>query len=176
MIDRKRIEHARENFNIYLKEGLLRREKNEIAKAMYIKNSEISLRVAQTLLNQDFRPYLWVIVCSYYSMFYAANAVLLHLGYRTGEKIVHKVTSDALIALVLEKLKRGMLEEYEEAKEEALEIASAKAESLIEDYEHELSKRSKFQYRMAEEVKEQKARTSLERAKKFTFEMKKLLE
>ena len=43
------------------------------------------------------RASLWVIVISYYAMFYAANAVLLHLGYRTGEKIAHKVTSDALI-------------------------------------------------------------------------------
>ena len=56
------------------------------------------------------RASLWVIVISYYAMFYAANAVLLHLGYRTGEKIAHKVTSDALIVLVLEKLYELLLD------------------------------------------------------------------
>lgn len=175
MIDQKRVRDARENFAAYLREGLLKKERNETAKAMYLKNSEISIKAAQTLTSQEFRPYLWVIVCSYYSMFYAANAVLLDLGYKTGDKIVHKVTSDALVVLVLDRLKREIMEGYEEVKEDALEIASAEAESLLEDYERELSKRSRFQYKMPDEAKEQKAATSLERARRFTFEMKKLL-
>ena len=42
-------------------------------------------------------------------------------------------------------------------------------------YSMEMNKRSRFQYNMAESVQEQKARTSLKRAKEFVLEMKKLL-
>lgn len=76
-------------------------------------------------MNSSLKPYIWVVVISYYSMFYIANAVLLELGYKTGDKVVHKVTNDALIVLVMDKLKKGLLEEYETAKEDALEIASS---------------------------------------------------
>ena len=42
---------------------------------------------------------------SYYSMFYIANAVLIKKGYKTGDKIAHKVTADALITIIRSKLK-----------------------------------------------------------------------
>ncbi|HII15763.1 MAG TPA: hypothetical protein HA362_05630 [Nanoarchaeota archaeon] len=76
-------------------------------------------------------PYLWVIVIAYYSMYYIANAAILGTGHKVGDKISHKVASDALIVFVREKLKKGMLEEYEAEKEQALEIISAEADSLI---------------------------------------------
>jgi len=176
MIDKKKIDEAKRNFDSYLKEGLLKREKNETALDTYLKNSDLSLKVAQKLMEDEIKPYLWVIVCSYYSMFYIANAVLLTLGYKTSDKIVHKVTSDTLIVLVLDRLKKELLEEYEKIRDDALEIASSKAEDIIKSYDFEMDKRSRFQYQMSEEVKEQKAKTSLERAKEFIFEMKKLLE
>ena len=176
MIDKKKIDEAKRNFDSYLREGLLKREKNETALDTYLKNSDLSLKVAQKLMEDEIKPYLWVIVCSYYSMFYIANAVLLTLGYKTSDKIVHKVTSDTLIVLVLDRLKKELLEEYEKIRDDALEIASSKAEDIIKSYDFEMDKRSRFQYQMSEEVKEQKAKTSLERAKEFIFEMKKLLE
>ena len=108
-------------------------------------------------------------------MFYMTNAVLLHLGYKTQDKVVHKVTSDALIVLVLHRLTKELLEEYEQIRDDALEIANARSEQLIESYTTELEKRSRFQYNMLEETKEAKAKTSLERATHFVFEMKKLL-
>jgi len=108
-------------------------------------------------------------------MFYIANAVLLQHGYKTGSKIVHKVTSDALIVLIMDKIRKELLEEYEDIKEDALEIASIKSEELIAFYELEMDKRSKFQYEMTENIKEQKALTSLKRAKEFIHEMRKLL-
>ena len=80
-----------------------------------------------------------------------------------------------MIVLVLDKLKRELLEDYETMQEDALEIASAKAESVIGSYSLELDKRSRFQYNMLEQTKENKAQTSLERASEFVFEMKKLL-
>jgi uncharacterized protein (UPF0332 family) len=175
MIDEKRKREAQNNFKRYLEDGLLKKEINELAKSKYFENADLSLRTAAELMQSPLKPYLWVIVTSYYSMFYMANAVLLHYGYKTQDKIAHKVTSDALIVLVLDKLKKELLEDYENMQEEALEIAGSKAESVIESYNLELNKRSRFQYNMLEQTKENKAQTSLTRAREFVFELKKLL-
>ncbi len=175
MIDDKRKKEAENNFSRYLEEGLLKKGANELAKSKYLENAELSLKTANELMQSQLKPYLWVIVTSYYSMFYMANAVLLHYGYKTQDKIVHKVTSDSLIVLVLNKLKKELIEDYETMQKEALEIASAKAESVIESYSMELDKRSRFQYNMLEQTKESKAQTSLKRASEFVFELKKLL-
>lgn len=175
MIDENRKQEAQSNFRHYLEDGLLRKERNEVARAMYLKNADLSLRLAEEISHSRLRPHLWTIVVSYYSMFYMANAVLLHLGYKTGRKVVHKVTSDALIVLVLDRLEAGLLEEYESIREDALEIASIRSESLLADYERELRKRSDFQYEMAAQVQEKMAATSLRRAKEFLLEMRKLM-
>lgn len=176
MIDDVRKREAKDNFDRYLDEGLLKKERNPLSQEMYLKNSLLSLNVAEELFRSPLKPYLWVIVCSYYSMFYIANAVLIKLGYKTQEKIVHKVTSDVLIVLVLSRLRKELLEDYELVQKDALEIASIKAEEVIGNYDLELGKRSIFQYNMLEETKESKAITSLKRAHEFTLEMKKLLD
>jgi hypothetical protein len=67
------------------------------------------------------------------------------------------------------------MEEYEETKDAALELMSQKADILLQSLDYEREKRSKFQYQMDEQAKRGKAITSLERAKEFIFEMKKLL-
>jgi len=56
-----------------------------------------------------------------------------------------------------------------------LEIASVKSEEIIGFYSMEMDKRSRFQYNMTETIQEQKANTSLKRAREFILEMKKLL-
>ena len=108
-------------------------------------------------------------------MYYYVNAVLLKIGYKVGDKIVHKVTSDAIIVYVRGKLKESLIEEYEEAKEEALNIAGMKADSLIESFDFERDKRSRIQYKTLDTDKKAKANTSLQRAKEFAKEMEKLL-
>ena len=178
MLSDKRIKEAESNVKRYLAERLLKKQMNETAKEMYIENSNLSLETAQKLLsleNQTYQPYLWVIVSSYYAMYYIANAVLLKIGYKVGDKISHKVTADALIVFARDKLKKELIEEYENVKEDALELTSSKADSLLESLDFEREKRSKFQYQMDEKVKKSKALTSLERAKQFVFELKKLL-
>ncbi len=175
MIDKERRKEAQQNFAQYLQDGLIKKEKNETAKAMYAKNADLSLNLAEECMNSSLKPYIWVVVISYYSMFYIANAVLLELGYKTGDKVAHKVTNDALIVLVMDKIKKGLLEEYENAKEDALEIASIKSDEIIAFYGLEMDKRSRFQYDMTESIQEQKANTSLKRARQFMLEMKKLL-
>ena len=178
MLSDKRIKEAESNVKQYLADGLLKKQTNETAKEMYIENSNLSLETAQKLLtleNQTYQPYLWVIVSSYYAMYYIANAVLLKIGYKVGDKISHKVTADALIVFARDKLRKELIEEYENVKEDALELTSSKADSLLESLDFEREKRSKFQYQMDEKVKKSKALTSLERAKQFVFELKKLL-
>ncbi|MBI2144359.1 hypothetical protein HYU17_04390 [Candidatus Woesearchaeota archaeon] len=175
MIDDKRKKEAQSNFTRYLQDGLLKKETNLPAQARYVENANLSLKVADELMQSRLKPFLWIVVISYYSMFYMANAVLLHLGYKTQDKIAHKVTSDALIVLVLNHLREELLENYETIQQDALEIANAKAESLLESYSLELAKRSRFQYNMLEETKEAIARTSLKRAAEFVFEIKKLM-
>lgn len=108
-------------------------------------------------------------------MSYIANAVLYKLGYKVGDKIPHKVTSDALIIYIKDKLKQNLLEDYEEIKEEALLLAKNKAEGLIENFDRERDKRGFIQYKTTEPTKVSKAETSLKRAKEFIFEMEKLI-
>ena len=178
MLDEKKIKEAESNIRNYLEERLLKKQKNETAKEMYIENSDLSLETAKKLLaleSSTYKPYLWVIVVSYYAMYYIANAVLLELGYKVGDKVSHKVTSDALIVYVRNRLKKELIEEYEDVKEDALELISSKTDVLIKSFDFEREKRSKFQYQMDEQAKKSKSLTSLERAKQFVFEMKKLL-
>ena len=178
MLAEKRIKEAESNVRQYLQDDLLKKQTNETAKAMYIENADISLETAKRLLaleSIDYHPYLWVIVPSYYSMYYIANAVLLKLGYKVGDKVSHKVTVDAIIVFVRNKLKKNLLEEYENAQADALELMSQRADILLKSLDEEREKRSKFQYQMDEQAKRGKAITSLERAKEFVFEMQKLL-
>lgn len=162
---------AKENFDMYLKEGLVKKESfNALVYSTYMNNASESLRVAKMILDEQTSS-LWVIVTSYYAMFYVANACLYKLGYKVGHKIAHKVTSDCLKVLVKDKLAKHLLEEYDLASEDALEISS----NLIQNYDHELTKRSQFQYETTSEIKLSKAKTSFERAQEFSFEIQKLM-
>ena len=175
MLDKKKIKEAEDNVRSYLDEGLLKKTiMNQQIMNILLRNAKESLRVAEEIHQRNLSE-LWVIVCSYYAMYYYANAVLLKFGYKVGEKIVHKVTSDALIVYIRGKLKGSLIEEYEQTKEEALNLAGMRADSLIESFEFERKKRGLIQYRTIEIEKQTKAKTSLQRAKEFAKEMDKLL-
>ena len=175
MLDKNRIKEAETNVKSYLDDGLLKKsiiDKKIIS--IFVSNGKESLRVAEETYQNSISD-LWVIVCSYYSMFYYANAVLLKLNYKVGDKIVHKVISDSVIVFVRGKLKESLLEEYESAKEEALNLAGNRADSLVESLDYERGKRNLIQYQTKEIEKHSKAKTSLQRAKEFNKEMEKLL-
>jgi hypothetical protein len=175
MLDEKRTREAENNVRAYLSEGLLKKTApNKQIINILLQNAKESLRAADELQQKNISE-LWVIVCSYYAMYYYANATLMKLGYKVGEKIVHKVTADAMIAFVRGKLKESLIEEYEETREEASSLAGIKADSLIESFEFERSKRSIIQYKTIEIEKQSKAKTSLQRAKEFAKEMDKLI-
>jgi uncharacterized protein (UPF0332 family) len=201
MIEKVRIDEARRNVKIYVEDGLLKTGDKDAARFVefFMANAESSLRTASILqeisdenslketlkVNADFESYLWVIVSSYYSMFYAATAILAKQGIRATGQIVHKVTADALIHFFAsnEKLAK-LLEQYEEAqtvglelvgREELMKRMQKKADELIISYEGERKKRSKFQYDIGVQAKKGYAQTSLQRARDFVFEIRKLL-
>ncbi|MGE0792784.1 MAG: HEPN domain-containing protein [Candidatus Woesearchaeota archaeon] len=170
-MDKTRIEQAKNNFNNYLNEELLKKSKfNPNIFEKLEQNSIESLEVANKLFNENI-SYLWVVVSSYYSMFYIANAYIYKKGYKIQHKLVHKVVSDTLIVLAKDDLILKLIKEYEEEQENALSIA----ETLIETFEYERTKRAIFQYEMTEDLKKSKAKTSLDRAKNFVEIFRKLL-
>ena len=175
MLNETRIREAESNVKAYISEGLLKKiSADKHIMTILLRNAKESLRVAEEIYQKNLSE-LWVIVCSYYAMYYYANAALLKFGYKVGDKIVHKVTFDALIVYVRGKLKESLLEEYEETREEALNLAGMRADSLVESFEYERNKRSFIQYKTIDVEKQSKARTSLGRAKEFAKEMEKLL-
>lgn len=135
-----------------------------------MRNHRESLLVARKLHDEAVSN-LWVIVISYYSMFYIANALLYKKGYKVGASIAHKITAEGMIVFVRHQLKDSLIENYELASSEALELS----DNLLQNYDLERVKRSVFQYESTEEIKSAKARTSLQRAEEFSKEMEKLL-
>ena len=113
MIEKMRLEEAKRNVKTYIEDRLLKTGDKDAARfvGFFMANAESSLRTASILqeisdenslketlkVSSDFESYLWVIVSSYYSMFYAATAILAKQGVRATGQIVHKVTADALI-------------------------------------------------------------------------------
>lgn len=202
MIDEQRVKEANRNVKQYIDEGLLKVKDKDAPNfvSFFMKNAESSLQTASILqeisddetlkgtlkISKDFESYLWVIVSSYYSMFYAATALLASQEIRLTGQIVHKVTGDALIHFFVPNAKLAkLLEDYEETKavgleligrEELMKSMQKRADELIVAYESERKKRSKFQYDIGVQAKRGYAQTSLERAKEFTFEITKVLE
>ncbi len=171
MLSSERIREAENNVRSYLGEGLLKKGKfREVVFETYMRNHRESLIVARRLFSEKL-SYLWVVVISYYSMFYIANALLYRLGYKVGSRIAHRVTSDALIVFVRNRLKDSLIEDYELMSTEALILS----DNLLQGYEMERIKRSVFQYESTEEIKASKAGTSLERAEEFSKEIEKML-
>ena len=176
MLSKKMIKEAERNFKSYLTEGLIKKEKfRKQVFDTYMKNYQESIKLLN-FIDKNKISYLWEIVVAYYSMFYIANAFLYKLGYKIGNKIVHKVTADALIVLARKRLKESIIEDFDSVQQEALEFASTKADELISSFDKERVKRNVFQYGMHEEIKESKAKTSFKRAIEFCNEIMKLLE
>ena len=104
-------------------------------------------------------------------MFYIASAYIYKRGYKASHEIVHQIINESLIVLARHDLEKHFLDEYEEEKSKALSAS----QNLLDAYEFEKAKRSEFQYETTESIKESKAFTSLERAKRFTTVMRRLL-
>ncbi len=195
MLDAKRIAEGERNFRRYIEDGWLFQKQADIANYIhfFLKNAETSLLTAQTLFDlstankekkelvgvqENFESFLWVVVASYYSMFYAALALLAKHQFKVGDKLAHKVVADTLIAQFLtNKRLAKLIESYEDSKETALEIVGTeeRAYELVESFDQERRKRHRLQYELGEEAKQNLAKTSLERASAFVAEVRQIL-
>jgi uncharacterized protein (UPF0332 family) len=200
-MEQKRIEEADSNVRQYITDGLLKTREAETKKLVpfFMDQAEKSLRTAAIIfelstdtaakdamrLEKGFESHLWVIVTSYYSMFYAALALLARQGIRAGRYLVHKVVADALIHFFISNKRLAkMLETYEEVRDTSLELIGReellkrlekRADELVVAYEREREKRSKFQYDIGEMAKRGYAETSLQRARDFVSEVRRIL-
>lgn len=147
-----------------------------------------SLNLAKRILDifedekESLKSYMWVVSVSYYSMFFAATALLAHFNHKINEERgVHKLTYHALIYYFLvddNKLQQHFIKEYQDAYTEAdelLRISEEKAVSMIQDFDLEREKRRKFTYEMGEVAELNKARTSVKRAVEFLDEVRKIV-
>lgn len=201
MIEKSRIEEADRNVSRYIADGLLKTQNEEVKEfiGFFMSNADSSLETASLLfqvsddakardqlrMRQDFESYLWVIVSSYYSMFYAATALLASQGIKAKGDVVHKVTADALIHFFISNKRLAkLMAEYEEAKDVSLELIGreellkridSRANELILGFDRERRKRSRFQYDVGVVVKRAFAETSLNRAREFLFEIRKVM-
>jgi hypothetical protein len=96
MINKERLDEAKRNVKLYMNDELLKVDDKEAPRFVdfFMANAESSLRTASILqqisdenvlketlkVGMDFESYLWVIVSSYYAMFYAATAILAKQG------------------------------------------------------------------------------------------------
>lgn len=192
MLDNKKVEESKKRVEQALERGELAKEKSGTFISFFQDNARRSFEAAQLLYNvstqaalkktvgfTEFNGFLWVVNASYYSMFYTARALLESEGIKIKtDYSVHILTFDALVTYFYAtgKVEKQMLEEYQEANAEAQEsLGREKAKAIMEDYMHEREKRSRFTYEMGEIVLQNKARTSLERAKRFNEMIRKML-
>lgn len=190
--DTKKIEL---NIKAYLDEGLFKKGDFEYLTDFYLNTAKKTLSTADALMQlsnnaelkqkfnllEDFETYLWIITTSYYSIFYAVNALFSKNNIKIGDRLVHKVTSDVFYYYFIQnnKVAKELFDIFEEAKESAMDITNTKypeeAEELSKDLEFERKKRHKFQYNMTISIKKSYAQTSLKRALEFVNKIEMLI-
>ena len=192
MLDDKKIEEAKRNAIKSINNGGIIKIKGTINTDFFIENAKNSLDSAKALFEisandkiksslgfSNFNGYLWVINASYYSMFYMARALLESIDIKIkSDESVHFLVFNALIYYFYStgKLEKHFIEDLKNAGEESSEIlGKEKAREVISDYSSEKEKRSKFTYEMGEIAMKNKAETSLNRAKRFNEEVRKIL-
>lgn len=193
MLDNKKVEESKKRIEQALERGDVVKEKAGKFVSFFQDNARSSFETAQLLYNVStqenmrktmgfpaFNGFLWVVNASYYSMFYMARALLESIGAKIKtDYSVHVLTFDALVTYFYTtgKIERQILNDFSEASAESHEVLGReKAKTLMEDYMHEREKRSCFTYEMGEIALQNKAKTSLERAKRFNETLRKMLE
>lgn len=192
MLEDKKIEEAKRNAIKSINAGDIIKTRDSKYADFFIKNAKDSLDSAKILFDMsvneknrillgmpDFNGFLWVINSGYYSMFYMARALLESIGVKIkSDESIHFLVFNALIYYFYlnGKLEKHFIEDFENAQEESSEIlGKEKAKEMISNYSSEKEKRAKFTYEIGEIAMKNKAETSLNRAKKFNEEVRKIL-
>ena len=153
-------------------EGLVSKtDQKEIVFNTFLRNHDESLKLANNTYRRQ-ESNLWVVVISYYSMFYLASAYIYAHGFKVGSYMVHQITLDMFEHLSKKQLPSELIESYTLANQEAHELSN----DLTLNLKHEKRKRGVFQYETTEKIKQAKAKTSLLRAKRFSEQLLPLLE
>lgn len=193
MIEDKRIEEAKSNAIKSINSGVIVKTKESSYVDFFIKNAKDSLDSAKILFESSinektkvalgmpkFNGFLWVINSSYYSMFYMARALLESVGVKIKtDESIHFLVYNALIYYFYStgRLERHFIDDFENAQDEAVQIlGKEKAREMISSYSNEKEKRAKFTYELGEIAMLGKAGTSLDRAKRFMEEARKILD
>lgn len=193
MLNDKRLNEIKNGVPIYIKEGKIVLDKQNKFITFFLTNAKNSLDTAKllfevstksqlqsTLSFSNFNGFLWVINAGYYSMFYIARALLENNGIKIKTNLgIHAVTFDAFVFYfyLTGKLQKKLVEDFAEASIETSSLlGNEKAKTLIEEYLCEKEKRSTYTYELGEIAMQNKAQTSLNRAKKFNEEIRKILQ
>jgi uncharacterized protein (UPF0332 family) len=192
MPEDKKLEEAKRNAIKSIKSGIIYKTRENKYVDFFIKNSKDSLDSAKALFDlstneklknilgfPNFNGFLWVINSSYYSMFYMARGLLENRGIKIkSDESIHFLVFNALVYYFYStgKLEKHFIEDFENAQEESSDIlGKEKAKGIILDYSNEKEKRAKFTYEIGEIALKTKAETSLNRAKKFNEEIRKII-
>lgn len=160
-------------------EFFLNNSKNSFDSAKLLFNTSINPELKKSLGFPGFNGFLWVINAGYYSMFYMARALLEKEGIKIKtDQSVHLVVFNALVYYfyITGKIEKKIIEELRNAGEEASELlGKEKSRRLVQDYYNEKDKRSTFTYEMGEIAMQNKAQTSIDRAKIFNETIRKII-
>lgn len=147
----------------------LDRSNNELLAAESLKRlSEDAKAKEDFALPSDITFYSSVISHSYYSIFYAAKAILLTKGIRTTAPNVHKKTYDEFKRKFVYSgiLDKKLLQIYEQA--------VVRASDLLEIFKDAKWKRGKFTYKTIPQANKEPADESLKNARVFLANIRKV--
>lgn len=186
MVDEKQIEKSSAVIKQLIQEGKIVKPKPKTAD-FFLKKSRNALTISERLLNlfeeEQLDTHTWVINTAYYSMFFAATALLAKHNHKINvDQGIHTLTYHALVHYFIKedsKLKWQLMENYRDAVKEAeelLQITEKKLKELVIDLKLELTKRKTFTYDVGEEAERSKALTSYNRAKQFFQQIEWMIE
>ena len=197
MLDNKEIEIIKKEIESLVKQDKIIIEKNKPGKftSFFLDNSRKSFDSAKVLMDistnlklqeelgyPNFDGNLWTINASYYSMFYMVRGLLESSGIKiksdSATQSIHQIVFQSLVYFFYmnKRLEKKLIEDFHEAILESGEIlGKEKAKKLVEDYKSEKDKRGIFTYELGQIAMQNKAKTSLERAKLFNQEIRKMI-
>lgn len=197
MPENKELEIVKKEIENLISQGKIivnKNEKDRFSK-FFLENSKKSFDSAKILMEAstnkklqeelgypEFDGSLWVINSSYYSMFYMVRALLENSGIKiksdSTTQSIHQIVFQSLVYFFYmnKRLEKKLIDDFQEAITESGEIlGKEKANKLIEEYKSEKEKRGIFTYELGQIAMQGKAKTSLERARFFNQEIKKIL-
>lgn len=150
---------------------LLKRANSEVVLADRIKVITENVGIKNSLnVPDDMTFYSSVISHSYYSIFYAAKALLLTKKIRTTSPEIHKKTFESFKKEFVDNgiLDVSLLEIYKKA--------VIRADALLEIFHEEKWKRGNFTYQTIPQANKEPAEDSLKNAKHFVANITKVIE